>query len=148
MCLPVLVRREEPPVLPHRAADETERPLRRSEPLAAAEHRRRARHPGDHERVPADQHLVVAPRAHALLPRGEELFSSRIEQAGALVLALSEGLGDGGEGARDIQVPVHILEVGRAVQSVMRREHRVFVRRNERLHFPGRPHVELALLVL
>src|SRR5258708_28754029 len=31
-----LVRREQAPVFPHRAADETERPLRRGEPLPAA----------------------------------------------------------------------------------------------------------------
>src|SRR5690348_17817299 len=41
-------------------------------PVGSAEYQRRPRHAGDHERVPAHEHLVVAAGANAFLARFEQ----------------------------------------------------------------------------
>ncbi len=148
MRAPVLRGGEQTLVPPHLVADESERLLRRLQPVVAAEHRRRARHPGNHERVPAHQHLLVAPGAHACLASGEELVPCRVEQARAFVLAPAQALRHCGQRLHDAQMPMRILEIGRSVQAVTGREHRVLVRRNEGSRLLRGPHVEFAFFVL
>src|SRR6266850_4460039 len=112
----VLVRGKQLAAAPHAVTDELERLSRGSDPFGPAEHAAGVRHAADGERVPGDEHLLVAPRPHALLARREELGARRFHQG--LLLRW----------ASDAQVPVPLFEVRRAIEAVARYEGRELLR--------------------
>ena len=75
----VLAGSEQALVTPHRRTNKRQGPARRSQPVGAAEHARGARHAGDHQRVPADEDLVVAARPHPPRPRGAQFLATGVQ---------------------------------------------------------------------
>ncbi|MNC88052.1 hypothetical protein D3C83_38330 [compost metagenome] len=82
------------------------------------------------------------------LARGKKLRPRRIEPPLAFLRREAEAVRNESERLHHAQVPGAVLEVGRAVEPVVRLGHRVFLGAEEPLHLIRRPDVELALFVI
>src|SRR5690606_8705171 len=144
----VLVGRAEPPVLPHLAADEIERLGRGFGERRLPEPARRACERADCEAVPRRDDLVVPPRPHALLARGEQLLprarEGRIVERRVARAAFRRGR----RRELELEVPGPPFEVRRAIEPESGLRGAGLVRLEQRRDLVLRPQVALAFLAL
>ena len=100
---------------------------RRIEPVSAPENARRARHPADHQRIPTDQNFVVATGPDTPLADGEQLASRAVEYLLCLNRIHPETSRYRIDRLKYVQMPVTLLEVGLAIEAIMRRYYRILV---------------------
>ena len=130
----VLRRGEQATLLPHRAANEIHRALRRSQPFTASEDARGMGHALDHQCVPAAQDLVVATGTNAGFPGGKQLLAGRLKHGHVV----------GADCRRDAGMPVATLEVWRAVEAPAPCRQRRLLRAQQAFSFAAIPYVVLA----
>src|SRR5262249_19896289 len=116
---PILVRREKPPLAPKIRAQKIDGTARGFEPAGLAKNARGPRQALYHHRVPARQHLLAPPRAHAPFPGREELAARGGQPGRALRRRNGEGFRNSSKRLHHPKMPLLSFEVGCALQSLL-----------------------------